>query len=171
MFTQPTDTVIDDISDDIDDVADLIDGDWQYDTGARKVLYGGSSGKIYIPSTNHVKADASAIALEVETFEFDFDALFQYKEIDKLIAFYSGGGAPVLNLLVGTRTNRLESVSWSAAQSIANQLSGESAFFIRNLARGKLIRFKFQCDNSNTNYITEITKISFDKHEPDSPEK
>ena len=152
---------------------DIIDGDWQFPGSAPIEMYGSSNGKIFIPSDLYEKAGGAPFECEAESFEFYAESMFKVKEFDKLKLFYSGAGNPNLQLLVGTRKHRFEPVAWSPIQQLSEQLPGETAFFFKRDGVGKLIRFKFVWNNTKTDYISELTNISFSKlnTEDDEPEK
>ena len=156
----------------------LINGDWQFPTSTLSELHGGSDGDIFDSNATFEKATAGVpIACEAETFEFYVDSLFDKKEFDSVNLHFSGLGLPNIQLYVGTRENRLQAVTWSAAIELYDQLSGETAFNFRGLSgavgQGKLIRFKFSWNNYENNYVDELTNISFSKLNdgPDQPDQ
>lgn len=151
----------------------LINGDWQFPTSTLSEMHGGAAGSLFSSNDTFEKANGDPIALEAETFEFYVDTLFDKKEFDMLTLHYSGAGAPNLQLFIGTRNNRLEAITWSAAIQMTDQLAGETSFFFRSAGVGKLVRFRWTWDNAEDDYVDELTNVSFSKLNdgPDQPEK
>lgn len=139
-------------------------------------LVGAGIGKIFRFSSGFGRFAASVsdetYECEAETFELYFDKLSEVKEVNKLTLFFSGGGTPDVRVLVGTRKHRFQAVTWSTAKLLADSVPGETAFFFRNDGAGSLIRFKIQVNNTSTNFVSELTHLSFDhlENEPDDPE-
>ncbi len=151
----------------------LIDGDWQFPLSSLTQIHGGNAGGLFVNNSIFAKSDETPIPCEIETYEFYADSLFDAKEFDILCLHYSGLGVPNVKLQVGTRKNRLAPVVWSTAVEAYNQLAGETVYHFRRDGVGKLVRFKFTWDNTNTNYVEELTNLSLNKLEdgPDTPEK
>lgn len=165
--------VIDDVPDIIDTMSVTIDGDWQFPGNGPVEMYGTTLGRILIPSGFYERPDGTPFDLEFETYEFYVDSLFNVKEIDKIKACYSGGGQPNLQLTIGSRNHRFDPVVWSPIQQLSEQLPGETAFYFRKDGVGKFLRFRFKWQNTKTDYISELTNISFSKLDngDDTPEK
>jgi len=165
--------VIDDNSSVIDTVSSTIDGDWQFPLGDEVLYQGGASGKIYHNIELYQDFDGTSMPLEAETFEFTLGALFETKEFTRITIFYETLGTPDVRLLVGTRKHRADSVVWSSAELITNQLPGETTFHFRNKGVGRLVRFKFQINNVTTDYVFEITNLEIDfvDNSNDDPEE
>jgi hypothetical protein len=141
----------------------LIDGDWQFPTSSRTEVHGGLNGKLFIDNLPYAKADTSPINCEASTYEFFVDTLVDEKEFDILCLHYAGFGRPNIKLSVGRRKNRLAPVEWQTPREAYDQLAGETMFHFRNDGVGKLVQFKFSWDNTNTNYVSELTNLSLHK--------
>lgn len=157
--------VIDSISTLIDNVSDLIDGDWQFPESTQQNFYGTTNGQILIESGKYGKFDGTPFKCYAETHEIFADSLLTVKEFDRLKILYSGKGLPKLEVLIGRRKNRFAEIEWSTPMKISEQIPGETTFFIRKDAVGHLIRFAIRWDNTNTDFIDELTHISFVKAE------
>src|SRR5690554_1747048 len=100
-----------------------------------------------------------------------FDKLSETDEVNKLTLFFSGASNPDLSVQVGRRPHRLASVIWSTAKPLSSSTRGETAFFFRNDGSARLLRFKILINNTSTDYVSELTHMSFDHLEnvPDDP--
>ena len=168
--------VIDDIGDTIDDVADMIDGDWQYFGFNFTDLVGAGIGKIFHKSDSFGRfADSvsdSTFQAVWETYEMFAGKLSETSEINKMTLSFSGAGTPDVQLEVGRRAHRFAAVTWGTAKVLSDSVPGETAFFFRSDGVVKLIRFKLTINNTATDYVSEMTHVSFDhlENEPDDPE-
>lgn len=147
-----------------------ITGDWQYLDFNEASLFGGEEGLVLKPSrpASYVDFADNGYACEMETFEVDYDSLLEIKEFDsfKLLFSVREGSLRInsnLRMLVGHRSSREESITWSAPIYLRDQLSTDSVFFFRNVGVGKLVRFKFLWNNTTDWAITEIVKASLTK--------
>lgn len=151
----------------------LIDGDWQFPASTRTEAHGGLNGRMFLNNSIYEKANKDPIHCEAQTYEFFVDTLVDVKEFDILCLHYAGLGNPNVKLSVGTRKNRLAQVVWSTPKEMYDQLVGETQFHFRREGVGQLVQFKFSWDNTNTNYVSELTNLSLHKLEdgPDTPDK
>lgn len=168
--------VIDDFSDIIASMSTkLIDGDWQFPASSLTEFYGADNGRILVPSKKFGKADGTPIVCSAESQELFAESLFKVKEFDKLKILYTGAGLPDLRVSIGSRKHRNEKVVWSADLKKEEQIPGEATFHFHREAVGHLVRFKFSWNNTDADYISELTHISFDKLQDvpdvDKPEK
>lgn len=162
----------DDIDDTYPPAPATYSGNWQFLSTAVRTLFGGSDGRVFVPSSpsSYVKHDDSSFSCEMETFEFDFEELQKIKEVNKLKLVFSCRDGDILStsdlvLRVGTRKHRVDPVVWSEPVAIIDQLAGETVFHFRKDGVGKLLRFKLSWTNNTVFAITELVKLSLFKLE------
>jgi hypothetical protein len=143
------------------DPAQTVNGEWQYiDCGYSKlsITFGGKVLNDAIQFYSMV--DESARVITIETGELYMDSLSIVKEINRITLQYSGAGSPTITIQIGSRKSRMEAVTWSAA--IEPGFVDKPIFFCRDVGVGKLIRLRINIANTDTDFIAELTGLSFD---------
>jgi len=155
---------INDITNTINSMSDptqTINGEWQYvDCGYSKLSIT-IDGKVLDDSIRfYSMVNESARSITIETGEIYMESLNVVKEINKITLQYSGAGTPSVTIQLGRRKSRMEAVTWS--DPISPGYVDRPIFYCRNVGVGKLIRLRINISNTDTNFIAELTGLSFD---------
>lgn len=163
--------VIDDISDTINDVDDLIDDP---NAGYPLVLpqLAGAGGVVAEPDGQYLKLDGTAFEHTFETFDLHFDNVEEVKEFTKVVLEFTGSGLPEIKLELGTRDAQHDDLTWSDPIQVV-VLRKAWSFFFRTESVGKFIRFRFTWGNDATNYVDDLRLVSITQvdHGGDQPDK
>lgn len=143
------------------DPTQTINGEWQYvDCGYSKLSIT-IDGKVLDDSIRfYSMVNESARIITIETGEIYMESLNVVKEINKITLQYSGAGTPSVTIQLGRRKSRMEAVTWS--DPISPGYVDRPIFYCRNVGVGKLIRLRINISNTDTNFIAELTGLSFD---------
>ncbi len=117
-----------------------------------------------------LKLDGNEFAYTAETFDFFFGSIEFKEEVTKISIEYTGTGSPALTVKVASRNNQDEALSWSSAIPVTN-IDGSRSFYIRNEGVGKYLRFKFEWENTATDYITDLRLLSIVQVQDDDSDK
>lgn len=129
--------------------------------------------KIGQVSNSVVKFDGTPFDCIVETFDFYFGNFNLVKEVTKAVLEYVGVGKPNITVAIAARNNQSEALVYATPVKMDN-IDGSLAFYIRSPGVGKYLRFKFEWNNTVTDYITDMMLLSFyrvDATPEENPEK